>query len=383
MDLDPARWEPIERVASRSTDLLMPLVEQEPRATSVTSDGPPADSTWRTGRYRGPSTLLDFHSVSLTPANDETTSGIGIHSRNLLNTFGASVGYLFNTNEKTHSAEAGVSYAGLLPVFDAAVRIGSRASSYIDSTGAEVPFSWSERSATFGARVPLVRLRGLTVQRLSLGATIGTTRISGQPVDFFLINNNGDFRSLTYSASASHFLGAAARDLTPLGVSALGVYRHTPLPGDYEGHQASLSASAYLPGVLRHHRFVLDGVIEEQRPTNYRFSAIRSFPRGYDSRFHERFVKGGVSYQMPLWYPDLAIGPLAYVRRVQGGGFADWGRGTTRTDSLRRYYRSVGGEATADVAPFSTRWTMRVGARYSYRIDAVTPHRWDVLLGFF
>jgi hypothetical protein len=327
--------------------------------------------------------LFDFHSLSISPANDETTSGIALHSRNLLNTFGASVAYLFNTNEKTHSGEAGVSYAGLLPVFDAAVRVGSRASSYIDTTAAEVPFSWNERSATLGARVPLVRVRGLTVQRLSLGATLGSTRITGQPVDFRLLNNNGDFRSLTYSVSASHFLGAAARDLTPLGVSALGVYRHTPLPGDYEGHQASLSGAAYLPGLFRHHRLVLDGVIEEQRPTNYRFSAIRSFPRGYDSRFHERFVKGGATYQMPLWYPDLAIGSLAFVRRVQGGGFADWGRGTTRSDSLRRYYRSFGMEMTADVAPLSTRWTVRVGARYSHRIDAVEPHRWDVLFGLF
>jgi hypothetical protein len=26
---------------------------------------------------------------------------------------------------------------------------------------------------------------------------------------------------------------------------------------------------------------------------------------------------------------------------------------------------------------------VRVGARYSYRIDAVEPHRWDVLFGLY
>jgi hypothetical protein len=146
------------------------------------------------------------------------------------------------------------------------------------------------------------------------------------------------------------------------------VYRHTPGSNDYRSHLLAGRASAIAPGLWRNHALVLDAAHEEQRPDNYRFSSEVLFPRGFPRRYHDRLTRAGASYHLPLLYPDLAFGPLLYVRRVQGAAFADVARGTDRTGGRVADYRSVGGELTADLAPLGTRTTMRLGVRLSQRL---------------
>jgi hypothetical protein len=219
-------------------------------------------------------------------------------------------------------------------------------------------------------RLPLVRLSGQTRESIVATAGVAMTQISDQPVSFRLDNNNGRFTPVSYTVTATHFRRAAVRDLLPTGAAATAVYRHTPLGGDYEGHLLAARGAIYLPGLAAHHAFVLDGAREEQRPTNYRFSTEYLFPRGYASRFYEHFTRVGATYSLPLLYPDLAFGPWAYVRRVQGAAFGDIGRGSTRTGARVTDYRSIGTELTADIAPFGLRYAVRAGVRVSRTLTA-------------
>ncbi len=337
-----------------------PVVAQESRIDSV-----PSTRQWSSIPYRGASTLFDFHSLTIAPTSDAANAGLALESRNVLNTFGLSVGATFNVNERTGAAEIGASYAGLPVIFDVAGRLGSRASSYADTAGIERGFSWREQSLTTSLRLPLTRLRGLTRQSLVATASVGLTHISDQPVAFRNENNNGNFTPATYSLSAFHLRPAAYRDLYPTGVVATALYRHTPFGSDYRSHQASIRGAMYFPGFFANHALVVDAARELQDPTNYRFSSQYLFPRGYSSRFHERFTRVGVSYYLPLSYPDLALGPWVYVRRLQGGVFGDAGRGSTRTGNAVADYRSAGAELTADISPFGLRETVRTGVRYS------------------
>ena len=253
-------------------------------------------------------------------------------------------------------------------IVDGAVRLGTRASAYTDTAGREVPYSWRERSVTAALRLPLTRISGQTRESIAFEARVGRTWISGQPVAFRFENNNGTFHPVTWGVTASHVRAAALRDMEPTGAATALVYRHTPLGGDYDGHVAAVRGALYLPGLWRHHALVLDGAHEEQRPGNYRFSREVPFPRGFTGRFHERFTKAGATYELPLWYPDVAFGPWAYVRRVQGNVFADAARGTTRTGTAAVDYRSIGGELTADVAFLGLRNVVRLGVRVSQRL---------------
>jgi hypothetical protein len=336
-------------------------VAQEARlATAVAS---PAALAWQPRPYRGLRTLLDVHSLSVAPGSDGVNQGASLVSRNLLNTFGLNAGVLWNTNEQKPSFDVGASYAGLPVILDAGVRLGSRGSTYTDSAGRAVPYSWNERSAQVLARLPLTRLIGQRRQSVTLAAGVARTRITDQPVRFRFDNNNGLFTPVSYSVSASHVRAAAFRDLFQTGVSAALVYRHTPFQGDYDSHLLAARATAVTPGLFPNHAVVLDAGHEEQRPDDYRFSSELLFPRGFSRRYHDRLSRVGAAYHLPLLYPDLALGPLVYLRRIQGAAFVDAARGRSRTGTSTMDYRSVGGELTADGAPLGMRSTMRLGVR--------------------
>jgi hypothetical protein len=82
-----------------------------------------------------------------------------------------------------------------------------------------------------------------------------------------------------------------------------------------------------------------------------------------------------VSYALPLWYPDLDLGPLLFVRRVQAETFGDYSVGYSAQGRNKTFYRSAGVDLTADFAPFSINQTWRAGVRVSYRVDAIEPWR--------
>jgi hypothetical protein len=378
MPLDPARLLPVTAGDDGRVGFAEPLVAQESGGSIL--DAVPA-TTWLTRPFAGWSRLFDFHSLALSPTTDGVNAGLVLYSRNVLNTLGVVAGPTFNVNERTTSFDAGASYAGLPVIVDVSARVGRRASTYSDSAGATQPYTWHERSLTTSLRLPLARLNGQTRQSLVTSATLGRTRISDQPVAFRFDNNNGDFTTMTYAATASQVRAAAYRDLFPVGAVLTGAYRHTPFGSDYTAHQASLVGAAYLRGLRPHHALVLDAAREEQRPGSYRFSSLVRFPRGYDSRFHESMTRLGATYHLPLLYPDLALGNWLYVRRVQGNVFADAGRGATRTGAARRDYRSSGAELTADVSPFGTRTTIRAGVRVSRTFTNGGATVWQGVVG--
>jgi hypothetical protein len=354
---------------------VQPLVTQERDTIRVDSATP-----WPVTRYGGLGRIFDIHSIALVPGDDVNPWVAQIFSHNVLNTVGATAAYRFNPVRHTQGFDAGVSYAGLFPIFDGAVRLGTDASTYEDSTGAAVPYTWRERSATLTARVPLTVRRGLAAQHVLAAASLGYTQIENQPVQFALDNNNGVLQTLSYTLLASHAEPAAYRDLVGTGAYVLGRYRHTPLGGDYRGHTYLLQAGASARGPLPHHGVAVIAALEEQRPTNYAYSSVLPFARGYDARARYRIWRTGASYALPLWYPDINIGPLLFVRRLQAEGFGDYSIGYSAGGSNKTYYRSAGIELTADLVPLSIKQTWRAGVRYSYRVDAAEPWRAQFIL---
>lgn len=367
IDLDASTWQTESQVSVDAVLLADSVVAQERRLSDVS----PTDSVtqWPTRPYGGWSRLFDFHSLVLAPAYDGIGTAVMLESRNMLNTFGTSIGAVVSAEEGTVAFEAGASYAGLPVILDGAFRIGSRASTYSDSVELNRGYSWNEQSVTLAARLPLTRVAGLRRQSLVLSAALGITQVSDQPVAFAYENANGRFAPVSYGLSASHFLTAAHRDLQQLGASATIVYAHTPFESPYRGHLFAAKGVVVLPGLMNNHALLLDAGHEEQRRDSYEFSRQVIAARGYGGRYHDTFTRFGVTYRAPLFYPDLALGPIIYARRVQGAVFADVARGEERALAESRRYRSVGVELSTDLALFGTRLTTTYGVRLSRLFD--------------
>jgi hypothetical protein len=386
MALDSARFEAEASVPVHAVLYADSVVAQESRLAGSLAEPPGTDESlvgaprWPTRRFKGWSSIFDFHSLMIAPTADAVNAGLALESRNLLNTFGLTVGAVFNLNEGTAAFEAGASYAGLPTILDAGVRLGSRVSTYTDSAGRETAFSWKERSVQTVVRLPLTRLNGQRRQSVTGSVGWGFTRISAQPVGFRFENNNGVFMPLSYGLTASHARAAAYRDLYQTGASLSAIYRHTPGGQDYRSHIGAARGTAITRGLFANHAVVADAGHEEQRPTNYRFASELQFPRGFPRRYHDRLTRAGLAYHAPLVYPDLALGPLVYVRRVQGSVFVDAARGSDRRNVVVTRYRSMGAELTTDLAPFGTRSTMRVGVRLSQQLTGERRSQTDFII---
>ena len=145
-------------------------------------------------------------------------------------------------------------------------------------------------------------------------------------------------------------------------------YRHTPFRGDYRGTQLDAQAALFFPGLAPHHSLEFAGGLEGQKPGDYRFASALTFPRGYAYRFDERSAAGSASYALPLAYPDLVLGRVAYVKRLRGLAFFDCGAG--HSAGLDRLYRSYGAELIADTDILLLPLDLGVGVRLVHRIDA-------------
>ncbi len=71
----------------------------------------------------------------------------------------------------------------------------------------------------------------------------------------------------------------------------------------------------------------------------YRFEDLFTNARGYSSRPFERIYRISANYSLPIWFPDLAIGSLAYFKRLRGNIFYDYSEGRLLgTDTRLRSY---------------------------------------------
>jgi hypothetical protein len=94
-----------------------------------------------------------------------------------------------------------------------------------------------------------------------------------------------------------------------------------------------------------------------------------------------------VNYTLPLWYPDIALGPLLNIQRIRANGFLDYAQGTnpdfvTAKLNGKSNYLSTGVEVRFDFNVMRFLQQFNVGFRYSYGISPSVT-QFEVLVGSF
>lgn len=369
MDLDPARWVPMEMVADRSVRYHEPLIAQE-AGGDITKNIP-----LRTYESKPYSVYANFFSVhSWTPMANPFSHELSLSavSLNLLNTTELSAGYSYNWNEKTHAGFIDISYAGWYPVIDAGCFYGGRSSTYSVNYyyglyRKTYRYSWRELSPVLGLRIPF----NLTRSRFSTLLTIGVSgryiHVYGMnlPSRYFTTtrNHNGPFVPLTYYASFFNGYNKFG-DINPRwGQSLDASYTHTPFGGNYRGSILSVSGTLYFPGFWRNHSFWVQGGYERQTPNDYHFGSRMLFARGYAYEFSRTLWKAGINYTFPIYDPDWNLVHVIHFKRFYANAFGDYSMGG------RINYRSAGLELYAEIFLFSIEVPFVLGVRGTYLFD--------------
>jgi hypothetical protein len=163
----------------------------------------------------------------------------------------------------------------------------------------------------------------------------------------------GTFQVMEYRLLLFGQIESSYRDLYPRwGMTLDANFRHTPFGGHSLGEIGSAEAYIYLPGFLRHHGFRLYTACQRKDPGEYRFADLINYPRGYSGIYLDKAFSFSAGYKFPFWYPDLALGPVVYLKRVKASVFWDYASGERRDSKnqlIREEYQSLGLDLTADM----------------------------------
>jgi hypothetical protein len=393
---DPGLWKPLE-VKQETTELFHVLEEQEGRPTLFDSI---PQQQFETKKYSKLSGVFNPYSWGAYFNSTFTQADIGISSQDILSTTSLKAGYLFDINERTGSWRFGVSYQGLYPIIDAQILFGERVD-HSKAFGNKVSLNWDEATFEAGARIPWILTRSKYHTGFEIGNYVGLTKVSsfvnkitygdstvyegpGRYASFiyhpdpdtadielaYIFKdklNDGQLHYNRFYVSFYRLLKQNRRDIYSRFGQVLEYELYsTPYGGDFRGQLWALRSTFYFPGVVRHHSLYTRigyQVSNQGIETDLYTFRNRIFkPRGYSYPSNETFYSFSMNYSLPLWYPDIALGPVLNIQRVKANLFYDYGSGKGTNyyyainypglvliSSSDAIYKSYGIETTFDV----------------------------------
>jgi hypothetical protein len=401
---EPTLWKEISKVQTRDGNFYDNLVTQESHP-DIIKDVP--EKKYPVTKYNRFKSIINIHSWGPFFDTDITQADIGISSRNLLGTTIVNAGYLFDINERTGSYHGGISYQGLYPILDFNFLAGKREL----KTGVgnrDVKFNWEETTVTGGVRLPFILTRSKYNTSLTLKNLVGLTQVSGlrnQVTDIsnrlissgserivpvndtlrYIFGNqvgNGTLLFNQFTFSFSNFLKQSRRDFNPRWAQILDFeFYNTPYGGDFKGSLAAVRTALYFPGFFKHHSILVRGGYQVGTDgfqlNRYSFRNRVFRPRGFSYPQDSEFRSVSANYALPLWYPDINIGPVLNIQRLRANVFYDRGQavgksyfytnaGSVYFSSADKLYDAVGAEFTVDVNVMRLLPQLDLGLRVSY-----------------
>ncbi len=390
--MDPPSWIPLEKVKNRNIRLYDSLLVQEKnniqdsviqrKIYKMYWGGKPGtgnDSIKGTihsiRKYSKILSLFNPHSwapVAFDVNNLTLHPGVMVLSQNTLSTTIASAGYDYDLNEMTGKFFANLSYQGLYPVFDFNFSIGNRAAyALLEPSNELVRFMWQELN--FGASISIPWNFSFGKFYRFLTPSIGTTLINvkhlaSTPENF----TTGLIQSMDYGLSYSQYFRSVPKDIYPKwGQTIHFTYRNTPITSNSLGQIIGGDLTLYFPGIVRHHSFWMYGGYQNRLKTgntNYEFADLINLPRGYSGVNDNSVYSLMFNYSLPLFYPDWSVTSLFYFKRFKLNLFFDYGEGFNKNNT--NYYRSTGGELTADLHILRFLYPFELGVRTIYLPDS-------------
>jgi hypothetical protein len=389
----PANWKALEAAPPVDSSSFGFLVEQEQHRNIIVNI--PTQSLPVTPFSRA-SGILKPYAWGFFFENNIAEANLGISTQNLLSTTKLETGYVYNIGERASAWKASLSYQALYPIVDIAATYANRKVTE-DLEDGDIQFEWREKTVEGGLRIPVVTTSGKFAGALTFGGTAGVTRVDNFSNnvddggrlfgDYFFREyiDNGDLLFGHLTASGYRLLKRSRRDINSKWGQRFFIDHYaTPFGGDFAGELTAATGILYFPGFLRNHSIWGHAAWQKtainRSEENYLFQNEVPIPRGQSVGRYQEFASFSVNYTLPVWYPDLSIGPLLNIQRFRANGFLDYGFGRNRLVSTSQVYSSIGGELKVDFNIFRFLPQIDVGIRYSYGLE---PRRSqiEVLIG--
>jgi hypothetical protein len=254
---------------------------------------------------------------------------------------------------------ATISYQALFPVFDFSAEKGKNTGIYSVRTQTDITqhqYDYDETDFSAAVKVPLKFTAGPT--NFGLQPMIKATLKNMIPVSSSTPKQlSGNMSTLEYQLYAFVYRKYGMRDLNPKwGLVNNILYGTSPFPGISSGSLLAIEETAFLPGVMRHDGFRVYMGYQDRKRSLGSFGNVILFPRGNPTPYPDNEVSLSFNYSLPLLYPDLSLGPIAYIKRIKGNFFYD--------TTLKNVIGGKGVEITADVHFLRFVFPFEVGVQF-------------------
>lgn len=398
---DRNSWKPVASTAVDNATAKV-LTEQEGGQNLFASS---VDKDFAMRPYRKGAHMLNFHSWGAYTTSSLSSVNLGIYSRDLLNTTSIEAGYQLDVSERTGAWNATISYQGFYPIIDLTVSQGNRKSTReIVENNEIIPatYTWTEQTVKPSLRIPLLLTRSRFNTTLIVKNAVALTRVSGftnetlgTPNRFFLDQQpNGTLLTDEFGFEFTNLMRRSRRDFLSKWGQRLEIKSIGALTGsDFTARTTAAIGYLFFPGVFKHHSIYTIGAYQNMKitfyPENYLLRNQIPRPRGgFLSPAFENFYFGSVNYSMPVWYPDIALGPFINFQRVRANFYYDYGFGdtyvvnTARSSINSNTFISTGVEVRFDGNFMRLLGQFDLGFRYSYRITDQAPF-FELIFGSF
>ncbi|MCX6181940.1 MAG: hypothetical protein NT150_08450 [Bacteroidetes bacterium] len=308
--------------------------------------------------------LFNIHSwgpVNVDAQSNEATAGIKVLSQNKLSTSFTSYAFNYNPQQNQQSHSLKYEYMGFFPKLAI-----EGVKEYRDMLLAD--------DTTVG-RLQTDRLNGEIAVDLNLtrgyfqtylGATARYTFINFLRTDGF----GGRLDVVDFVPYFSSMARKSKRDIYPKwGIYSTLLHRTPVVEKSFSSKTTYALATFYVPGIAKHHGIQIKTEWQESHSVGFYPSNNVVLPRGYintnQQYSYTSIISGKVDYNFPLFYPDLKIGPFAYIQRLKMGLHYDYAEIKDLSATTKRL-QSFGAELRGDVNFFRYAYPVDLGIRASF-----------------
>lgn len=293
--------------------------------------------------YRKLTHPFNFH--SWRPNYSDPEFSFTVYGNNILNTIETQLYYVYNENDRTHTAGGAITYGGLFPF----ISLGSNYTFDRRAVASNRLRRWDEWNNYIGLSVPLSWTSNRTYKSLNIGSNYYYR------TDFNKGPAKNEFKELQFSYLAhgiswTQQVQTTAQDIYPRwGYSVNTQFRHAL--NLYDSWQGYVGSAFYIPGFLRAHSLVLNGSVQYAGSEQRVFGNRTAFSRGYAGRDSAGIYTARANYHFPVFYPDWGFADILYLQRVRANAFYDYTQVFNKNNTRHVALQSAGAEIYLD-----TKW---------------------------
>jgi hypothetical protein len=252
--------------------------------------------------------------------------GVSIMTQNTLSTLTSTIGYEYST-DKRNVLHSRITWEGWYPVLESHLDYGTLPDIYkMGETVANPSCIQTGINFTNTLSLPLQFSSGRYSEYLRPSLTVEYEN------QYIFLKEKGIYdygqTIITGRLYFTNYHVSAIQDIYPRWAQILDLnYCFAPFDKTIYGSALSIKTAFYFPGFFPNHGIRVRLETEKQDPEKYLYQNFSSLPRGYHEIISKQINFLSADYVMPLFYPDLNIASLLYLKRIRTVLFYDYAFG--------------------------------------------------------